>query len=75
FARELAIVRRRLPAVSARLAEQVTALAQALRRPGRPETADACCGVNACRTSGETAADPALTVAEATSAPGCGCRD
>ncbi|MEU4130073.1 AAA family ATPase [Streptomyces wuyuanensis] len=46
FARELAIVRRRLPAVSARLAEQVTALVQALRSedlvkpPGVAETID-----------------------------------
>ncbi|MEU9916966.1 MoxR family ATPase [Streptomyces sp. NPDC051001] len=46
FARELAIVRRRLPGVSARLAEQVTALAQALRAqdllkpPGVAETID-----------------------------------
>ncbi|NED74983.1 MoxR family ATPase [Streptomyces sp. SID9944] len=46
FARELAIVRRRLPGVSARLAEQVTALVQALRTedllkpPGVAETLD-----------------------------------
>ncbi|MEU6707284.1 AAA family ATPase [Streptomyces wuyuanensis] len=46
FARELAIVRSRLPAVSARLAEQVTALVQALRSeelvkpPGVAETID-----------------------------------
>lgn len=46
FARELAIVRRRLPGVSARLAEQVTALVQALRAedllkpPGVAETLD-----------------------------------
>jgi MoxR-like ATPase len=46
FARELAIVRRRLPGVSARLAEQVTALVQALRTqdllkpPGVAETID-----------------------------------
>ncbi|MBC2868486.1 MoxR family ATPase [Streptomyces mexicanus] len=46
FARELAIVRRRLPEVSARLAEQVTALVQALRAedllkpPGVAETLD-----------------------------------
>ncbi|WP_128374575.1 AAA family ATPase [Streptomyces cavernae] len=46
FARELAIVRRRLPEVTARLAEQVTALAQALRAedllkpPGVAETID-----------------------------------
>ncbi|NEA49092.1 MoxR family ATPase [Streptomyces sp. SID10815] len=46
FARELAIVRRRLPKVSERLAEQVTALAQALRGqellkpPGVAETLD-----------------------------------
>ncbi|MCH0566514.1 MoxR family ATPase [Streptomyces sp. MUM 2J] len=46
FARELAIVRRRLPGVSVRLAEQVTALVQALRGqellkpPGVAETLD-----------------------------------
>ena len=46
FARELAIVRRRLPEVSARLAEQVTTLVQALRGqgllkpPGVAETLD-----------------------------------
>ncbi|MFI9612058.1 AAA family ATPase [Streptomyces sp. NPDC052023] len=46
FDRELAIVRRRLPEVSARLAEQVTALVQALRGadlvkpPGVAETID-----------------------------------
>ncbi|WP_343243897.1 MoxR family ATPase [Streptomyces sp. SID13726] len=46
FARELAIVRRRLPGVSERLAEQVTTLAQALRSadllkpPGVAETID-----------------------------------
>lgn len=46
FARELAIVRRRLPGVSARLAEQVTALVQTLRSedllkpPGVAETID-----------------------------------
>ncbi|TQJ91951.1 MoxR family ATPase [Streptomyces sp. SLBN-31] len=46
FARELTIVRRRLPGVSARLAEQVTALVQALRAedllkpPGVAETLD-----------------------------------
>ncbi|NEC53814.1 MoxR family ATPase [Actinospica acidiphila] len=46
FGRELAIVRRRLPEVTARLAEQVTALVQELRRqdlvkpPGVAETID-----------------------------------
>ncbi|MFI6435899.1 AAA family ATPase [Streptomyces sp. NPDC050759] len=46
FARELAIVRRRLPGVSERLAEQVTALVQSLRSedllkpPGVAETID-----------------------------------
>ncbi|MCN9240494.1 MoxR family ATPase [Streptomyces sp. RY43-2] len=46
FARELAIVRRRLPQVTARLAEQVTTLVQALRAedlvkpPGVAETID-----------------------------------
>ncbi|MGW1545000.1 arsenite methyltransferase [Streptomyces sp. NPDC002309] len=38
------------------------------------ESADACCGVNACCTSGETAADPALTVTEAKTGSGCGCQ-
>lgn len=39
------------------------------------ESADACCGVNARCTSGETAADPALTVTEAKASSGCGCQD
>ncbi|MGQ4332465.1 arsenite methyltransferase [Streptomyces hayashii] len=38
------------------------------------ESAEACCGVNACCTSGETAADPALTVTQAKTASGCGCQ-
>ena len=38
------------------------------------ESADACCGVNACCTSAESSADPALTVSEAKSASGCGCQ-
>ncbi|MGX1372719.1 arsenite methyltransferase [Streptomyces canus] len=38
------------------------------------ESSDACCGVNACCTPGESSADPALTVTEAKSASGCGCR-
>ncbi|MFF6989010.1 arsenite methyltransferase [Streptomyces sp. NPDC010273] len=38
-------------------------------------SADTCCGVNSCCTSGETAADPALTVTEAKAASGCGCQD
>ncbi|MFF4117438.1 arsenite methyltransferase [Streptomyces sp. NPDC001714] len=39
------------------------------------EPADACCGVNACCTPGETAADPTRTVTEAKSASGCGCQE
>ncbi|MFE9773684.1 arsenite methyltransferase [Streptomyces sp. NPDC005931] len=38
-------------------------------------TADACCGVDACCTAGETSADASLTVAQAKAASGCGCRD
>jgi SAM-dependent methyltransferase len=38
-------------------------------------SADTCCGVNACCTSGETAADPALTVTEAKTASHCGCQN
>jgi SAM-dependent methyltransferase len=34
-----------------------------------------CCGVNACCTAAETAVDPALTVAEAKTSAGCGCRN
>ena len=41
---------------------------------GMAESADACCGVNACCTPAETSADPALTVTEAKSASGCGCQ-
>jgi SAM-dependent methyltransferase len=35
--------------------------------------ADPCCGVNACCTSAEEAADPNTTVGEAKAAAGCGC--
>jgi SAM-dependent methyltransferase len=42
---------------------------------GEGRTADACCGVNACCTPAETAADPALTVTEAKTASGCGCQN
>lgn len=35
-----------------------------------PKSADACCGVNACCTPGETSVDPALTVTEAKTASG-----
>ncbi|MFD4874241.1 arsenite methyltransferase [Streptomyces sp. NPDC058420] len=38
------------------------------------QSADTCCGVNSCCTSGETAADPSLTVTEAKAASGCGCQ-
>ncbi|WP_328315542.1 arsenite methyltransferase [Streptomyces sp. NBC_00388] len=34
---------------------------------------DSCCGVTACCTDAERAADPNSTAAEAKSAPGCGC--
>ncbi|WP_225095797.1 arsenite methyltransferase [Streptomyces sp. CoH27] len=39
------------------------------------ESADACCGVNACCTSVETSADPAVTVGEAKTASGCRCQN
>jgi arsenite methyltransferase len=35
----------------------------------------ACCGVDACCTPDEQAADPSTTVAEAKTASGCGCQD
>ncbi|MFD4557281.1 arsenite methyltransferase [Streptomyces sp. NPDC058469] len=38
------------------------------------EAGDSCCGVTACCTPTEQSSDPALTVAEAKSASGCGCR-
>lgn len=66
FTRELAIVRRRLPEVSARLAEQVTALAQALREqdllkpPGVAETID---WAQALAVLGATEVDAELAVA------------
>ncbi len=41
---------------------------------GVTDSADTCCGVNACCTPAETSADPALTVTGAKSASGCGCR-
>ncbi len=66
FARELAIVRRRVPAASARLTEQVTALTQALRAqelvkpPGVAETID---WAEAMAALGATEADAELAVA------------
>ncbi|MFD1657118.1 AAA family ATPase [Streptomyces caeni] len=66
FARELAIVRRRLPQVTARLAKQVTALVQALRAedlvkpPGVAETID---WARALDALGATEADAELAVA------------
>ncbi|MGW7255595.1 arsenite methyltransferase [Streptomyces sp. NPDC054834] len=38
------------------------------------DSADACCGVNACCTPAETSADPAVTVTDAKAASGCGCQ-
>jgi MoxR-like ATPase len=66
FTRELAIVRRRLPGVSARLAEQVTALVQVLRSedllkpPGVAETID---WAEALDALGAGEVDPELAVA------------
>ncbi|MET7698144.1 MoxR family ATPase [Streptomyces sp. NPDC005485] len=66
FVRELAIVRRRLPGVTARLAEQVTALVQALRAedllkpPGVAETID---WAEALDALGATELDAELAVA------------
>jgi MoxR-like ATPase len=66
FARELAIVRRRLPDVTARLAEQVTTLVQALRAedlvkpPGVAETID---WAEALDALGATEVDAELAVA------------
>ena len=66
FARELAIVRRRLPGVSERLAEQVTTLVQALRSqdllkpPGVAETID---WTEALDALGATEVDAELAVA------------
>ncbi|WP_413760153.1 AAA family ATPase [Streptomyces sp. MMBL 11-3] len=66
FARELAIVRGRVPAASARLAEQVTVLAQALRAqdlvkpPGVAETID---WAQALAALGATEVDAELAVA------------
>ncbi|MEU1462337.1 arsenite methyltransferase [Streptomyces sp. NPDC005727] len=56
-----AIVRARKPVASEAAAGAVT-------------PAGTCCGVTSCCTETETAADPALGVAEAKSASGCGCR-
>ncbi|WP_433570252.1 arsenite methyltransferase [Streptomyces sp. CA-251247] len=39
------------------------------------ESADACCGVNACCTPAESSADSALTVTEAQAATGCTCQN
>ncbi|MER6819907.1 MoxR family ATPase [Streptomyces sp. AC04842] len=66
LARELAIVRRRLPEVTARLAEQVTALVQELRRqdlvkpPGVAETID---WVRALHALGASEVDASLATA------------
>lgn len=66
FSRELAIVRRRLPSVTARLAEQVTGLVQALRGedlvkpPGVAETID---WAEALDALGATEVDAELAVA------------
>ncbi|MDH6612824.1 arsenite methyltransferase [Streptomyces sp. SAI-208] len=38
-------------------------------------SAGTCCGVDACCTSGETSADPDLTVTDAKTASGCGCQN
>ncbi|MFJ9736615.1 arsenite methyltransferase [Streptomyces sp. NPDC101166] len=43
--------------------------------PDTSTTGDSCCGVTACCTPGEQAADPSVTVTEAKSAAGCGCQD
>ncbi|TDD07566.1 arsenite methyltransferase [Saccharopolyspora terrae] len=44
-------------------------------KPAMPETEDACCGVTACCTPAEQAADPRTTITEAKDAAGCACRD
>ncbi|MGH3380463.1 MAG: arsenite methyltransferase [Actinoallomurus sp.] len=41
---------------------------------GRAETAETCCGVTACCTPAEHAADPSTTIAEATTTAGCSCQ-
>jgi arsenite methyltransferase len=51
------------------------ATAQLLAPTASRADAGACCGVNACCTSGEHAIDPATTVADAKTAAGCGCQD
>ncbi|BFO18128.1 methyltransferase domain-containing protein [Streptomyces sp. KM77-8] len=42
--------------------------------PDISATGDSCCGVTACCTPAEQAADPSVTVSEAKSATGCGCQ-
>ena len=42
---------------------------------GTRNSDDVCCGVNACCTPSETSAAPALTVTEAKTVSGCGCRN
>jgi arsenite methyltransferase len=44
-------------------------------KPAMPETEDTCCGVTACCTPAEQAADPRTTITEAKDAAGCACRD
>ncbi|MEU2156426.1 arsenite methyltransferase [Streptomyces sp. NPDC019396] len=43
-------------------------------KPPAIETVDTCCGVNACCTSHENPAGPALTATEAKTASGCACQ-
>jgi SAM-dependent methyltransferase len=43
--------------------------------PEAAESADACCGINACCTSAGTSGDSALTVTEAKTASGCACQN
>ncbi|MGW2636519.1 arsenite methyltransferase [Streptomyces sp. NPDC001348] len=56
-----------------------SAIVRAVKPAGVPESngsfaTAACCGVTACCTPGEQAADPSTTVAEAKAASGCGCQ-
>jgi SAM-dependent methyltransferase len=51
-----------------------SAVVRAAKPTDVTDRADSCCGVTACCTPAERSTDPAVTVGEAKSAAGCGCR-
>ncbi|MEU3339313.1 arsenite methyltransferase [Streptomyces sp. NPDC002144] len=51
-----------------------SAVVRATKPAAVTDPAGSCCGVSACCTPAEQSADPSVTVSEAKSAAGCGCR-